>query len=92
MKSVYVVIVIGSGPNRLGAAIQLQVLGLHVLVVEALPRVGVGSRTKDLTLPGFSHDLCSAFYPMGISSPFPSQIPLEKFGLGLSGGGCRTSI
>jgi len=80
-KSEYDIVVIGSGPNGLAAAIQLQLKGLSVLLVEGRETIGGGMRTKELTLPGFHHDVCSAIHPMAASSPFFSQLPLGNFGL-----------
>ena len=63
-------IVIGSGPNGLAAAIVLAQAGLRVTVFEAEPTVGGGSRSAELTLPGFVHDLCSAVHATALASPF----------------------
>ena len=77
----YDTIVVGSGPNGLAAAIVLARAGLRVLVREAADRPGGGARTESLTLPGFSHDVCSAVHPLGIGSPFFRQLPLAEHGL-----------
>jgi phytoene dehydrogenase-like protein len=74
-------IVIGSGPNGLAAAIELARNDLDVLVLEADDEVGGGTRSAELTLPGFLHDVCSAVHPMGILSPFYRQLPLAEHGL-----------
>ena len=74
-------IVIGSGPNGLAAAIELARNGASVRVVEAADEIGGGTRSAELTLPGFVHDVCSAVHPMGILSPFYRQLPLDEFGL-----------
>ena len=58
-------VVVGSGPNGLAAAIALARAGVSVLVVEAADQVGGGTRSAELTLPGFLHDVCSAVHPMG---------------------------
>jgi len=52
-----------------------------VLVLEASQTVGGGTRSAELTLPGFVHDVCSAIHPMALGSPFFRQLPLEKYGL-----------
>jgi phytoene dehydrogenase-like protein len=74
-------IVVGSGPNGLAAAIALQEVGLSVLIVEAKGTIGGGLRSAELTLPGFTHDVCSAIHPMAAGSPFFRTLPLDKHGL-----------
>jgi phytoene dehydrogenase-like protein len=73
--------VIGSGPNGLAAAIVLAQAGIHVDLHEAQPTIGGGSRTMELTLPGFHHDFGSAVHPMAIGSPFFTTLPLDRYGL-----------
>ena len=80
-KGEYDAIVIGSGPNGLAAAIRMQQKGLDVLLIEGADTLGGGMRTKELTLPGFRHDVCSAIHPLAVSSPYLKTLPLEKFGL-----------
>lgn len=80
-KKDYDAVVVGSGPNGLAAAITLQQNGLSVLLLEAKDTIGGGLRTKELTLPGFKHDVCSAIHPMAAGSPFFQQLPLHQFGL-----------
>lgn len=64
------VVVVGSGPNGLAAAITAARAGLSVLLIEAADTTGGGLRTADLTLPGFRHDVCSAVHPAVATSPF----------------------
>jgi phytoene dehydrogenase-like protein len=75
------VIVVGSGPNGLAAAITMAREGWPVLVLEANEEHGGGMRTAELTLPGFHHDVCSAIHPLGVASPFLSELGLEARGL-----------
>jgi phytoene dehydrogenase-like protein len=74
-------VVIGSGPNGLAAAVELARNGASVLVLEAAATIGGGTRTAELTLPGFHHDVCSAAHPLGILSPYLSTLPLAEHGL-----------
>jgi phytoene dehydrogenase-like protein len=80
-KRDYDAIVVGSGPNGLAAAILLQQKGLSVLIIEGKDEIGGGLRSAELTLPGFTHDICSAIHPLAVASPFFQQLPLEKHGL-----------
>lgn len=73
--------VVGSGPNGLTAAILLQRAGFSTTVLEAQPNVGGAMRSEQLTLPGFTHDLGSAIYPMACSSPVLRSFELERYGL-----------
>ena len=66
----YDVIVVGSGPNGLAAAITIQHEGLSVLLLEAKSTIGGGLRSEELTLSGFTHDICSAIHPLAAGSPF----------------------
>jgi phytoene dehydrogenase-like protein len=77
----YDAVVIGSGPNGLSAAIELARNNRKVLVVEGADTIGGGTRTAELTLPGFYHDFCSAVHPMGVLSPYLKTLPLADFGL-----------
>jgi phytoene dehydrogenase-like protein len=74
-------VIIGSGPNGLAAAITIARAGRAVHVIEAADTVGGGARSAELTLPGFVHDVCSAIYPFGRTSPFFASADLERHGL-----------
>lgn len=81
MRSGLDAVVIGSGPNGLAAAVELARNGASVLVLEAREDVGGGTRTAELTLPGFAHDVCSGAHPLGLLSPYLSTLPLAEHGL-----------
>ena len=74
-------VVVGSGPNGLVAAIELAQAGWKVQVIEAAPTPGGGTRSAELTLPGFVHDVCSAVHPLAIASPAMRDLGLEPEGL-----------
>ena len=70
------VAVVGAGPNGLAAAVTLARAGLSVEVFEKNTWTGGGAATRELTLPGFRHDVASAVHPMAFASPF-----FQAFGL-----------
>ena len=74
-------VVIGSGPNGLAAAIVLAGAGRKVIVYEGADTIGGGCRSAELTLPGFTHDVCSAVHPFALASPLFRSLPLEQYGL-----------
>ncbi|HEX6938488.1 MAG TPA: NAD(P)/FAD-dependent oxidoreductase [Longimicrobiales bacterium] len=77
----YDAIVVGSGPNGLAAAIRLAEAGWSVLVREAADVPGGGTRSAALTLPGFTHDICSSVHPLALASPYFRSLPLQRYGL-----------
>ncbi len=73
--------VVGSGPNGLAAAITLARSGIDVRVIEGAETIGGGTRTAELTLPGFRHDVCSAIHPLAMASTFFAGVPLTEHGV-----------
>lgn len=74
-------VVVGAGHNGLVAANVLADAGWSVLVLEAEPEPGGAVRSAEITAPGFSSDLCSAFYPLGYASPVLRELGLDSYGL-----------
>jgi phytoene dehydrogenase-like protein len=74
-------VVIGAGHNGLVAANLLADAGWEVQVLEATAEAGGSVRTAELTLPGFHHDVFSAFYPLGAASPILRRLELGEYGL-----------
>ena len=74
-------VVVGAGPNGLVAANVLADAGWSVVVLEAQSEPGGAARTAELTLPGFHHDVFSAFYPLAVASPVLQSMGLEHHGL-----------
>ena len=57
--------------------------GKRVLVREAEETFGGGTRSAELTLPGFVHDVCSSIHPFLPGSPVLRELPLGDHGLDL---------
>jgi phytoene dehydrogenase-like protein len=74
-------VVVGSGPNGLAAALTLAAAGVQVTVLEAADRIGGGTRSAELTLPGLIHDECSGFHPLAVDTPFSRSFDLASHGL-----------
>ena len=74
-------VVVGAGPNGLAAALTLARAGRSVRLYEAGASVGGGTRTEELTLPGFRHDVCSTIVPLALASPFFRTIDWDALGV-----------
>jgi phytoene dehydrogenase-like protein len=74
-------VVIGAGPNGLVAANALADAGWDVLLLEANEEPGGAVRSAEVTQPGFSTDLFSAFYPLAAASRVIRDLDLESHGL-----------
>jgi phytoene dehydrogenase-like protein len=74
-------IVVGSGPNGLACAAWLARAGVRVTVLEARERIGGGTTTSELTLPGLLHDDCSAVHAMAVGAPSLNELGLQRHGL-----------
>jgi len=66
----YDAVVVGAGVNGLAAALHLAAKGWKVAVVERADIAGGAVRTKEITQPGFRHDLCAMNLGMFAGSPF----------------------
>jgi phytoene dehydrogenase-like protein len=74
-------IVVGAGPNGLACAATLAARGVTVTVIEAEARIGGGTRSSELTVPGLLHDECSAVHTMAVGAPSLTALGLERHGL-----------
>jgi phytoene dehydrogenase-like protein len=77
-------IVVGSGPNGLAAAITRAREGLAVRVYEAADTPGGGTRSAELTHPGFVHDVCATVVATALVSPFFEALDLRRLGIELA--------
>ncbi|MBF4579887.1 NAD(P)/FAD-dependent oxidoreductase [Frigoribacterium sp. VKM Ac-2530] len=78
MTAAFDAVVVGAGPNGLSAAVVLARAGLRVQLLERADTIGGGTRTAELTLPGFRHDICSAVHPMAMASGFFRRWGLQQ--------------
>src|SRR5262245_32290787 len=76
-------IVVGAGRHGLATAITLARAGRSVRLCEAATTVGGGTRTAELTLPGFRHDVCSTIVSLALASPFFLGLDLARHGVEL---------
>jgi phytoene dehydrogenase-like protein len=74
-------VIVGAGPNGLAAAVRLAESGRSVLVLEAADTIGGGTRSAELTMPGFVHDVCAAVHALGVQAPALSLETLGPHGL-----------
>lgn len=80
----YDIVVVGGGHNGLVVAAYLVKAGLEVCVIERQDKVGGGVITRELTLPGFKHDMASTMHGMISANPLIHRDELgliSKYGL-----------
>lgn len=85
--STYDAIVIGAGHNGLAAAVHLAAKGWKVAVIEQAAEAGGAVKTREVTLPGFRHDLFAMNLSLFAGSPFFAAYKDKLFanGLGIVG-------
>ena len=84
----YDAVIVGAGHNGLAAAVRLVQKGWRVAVVEEKDEPGGAVKTRELTLPGFRHDLAAMNLSMFAGSPFfqAHKEALTAHGLGFRAG------
>lgn len=74
------VIIVGGGHNGLTCGAYLARAGLRVAVFEDRDVLGGGTRTEELTVPGFRHNSCANFFIGFDASPVPRDLNLKSHG------------
>ena len=77
-------VVVGAGMNGLAAAIHLLSRGWSVAVIEQAAEPGGAVKTREVTLPGFRHDLCAMNLSLFAGSPFFAAYKEELTAQGLA--------
>lgn len=77
------VAIVGSGINALVCGALLAQAGVGVVVLEQAEVLGGAIRTAELTLPGFTHDVFSAWHPLFVASGAHAELgaALTRHGL-----------
>ena len=84
MSKEYDIVVVGSGHNALSAAAYMAAAGMSILVLEKNDWYGGGVVTREVTAPGFKHDLHSTGHIFIQANPLIMNDELglqSKFGL-----------
>ena len=77
-------VVVGAGMNGLAAAVHLLSRGWSVAVIEQAAEPGGAVKTREITLPGFRHDLCAMNLSLFAGSPFFAAYKEELTAQGLA--------
>ena len=80
----YDAVVIGAGVNGLAAALHLAAKGWKVAVVERADMPGGAVKTREITRPGFRHDLYAMNLGLFAGSPFFAAHKDRLFAQGLA--------
>ncbi len=76
----YDFIIVGGGVNGLTAASYLAKRGLSVILLERGWELGGCAITRELTLPGFKHDVMATSLNIFKAGPVKEDLELERFG------------
>ena len=83
LSRTYDVVVVGSGINGLACAALLSRAGRSVCVLERNDWFGGAIKTDEITLPGYKHDVFSAWHPLWVGGAVHPQLAddLARHGL-----------
>lgn len=90
--ALYDAIIIGAGHNGLAAAVHLSAKGWKVAVVEQASEAGGAVKTREVTLPGFKHDLFATNLSLFAGSPFFAAYKDKLFANGMGIVGARDTF
>jgi phytoene dehydrogenase-like protein len=79
----YDAVVVGSGINGLACGALLSRAGWSVCVLERNDWLGGAIKTDEITVPGFKHDVFSAWHPLWVGGPAHAELGAELAGHGL---------
>jgi phytoene dehydrogenase-like protein len=75
-------IIVGGGHNSLSCAMVLAHAGHKVLILEGAGEMGGAAKTREITLPGFKHDLYAANIGLFLGSPTFQEFKDKLFSQG----------
>ena len=76
-------VIVGSGINSLACAALLARAGWDVCVLEREAELGGAIKTAELTEPGYTHDVFSAWHPLWVGGPAHAELGEELAARGL---------
>ena len=76
-------VLIGGGHNSLVCAAYMAKAGKKVAVLEQSPVIGGGCSTREVTLPGFKHNMHSNYYVGLDRSPIIRDLSLDEYGFSM---------
>ena len=77
-------IILGAGHNSLSCAMVLSKAGYKVLILESNEDIGGAAKTREITLPGFKHDLYATNIGLFLGSPVFQEFQTELFNNGFA--------
>lgn len=83
MSPSYDCVLVGSGINSLACGALLAKAGWSVCVLERNDYLGGAVRTAEITVPGFHHDVFSAWHPLWVGGPAHAELGADLAARGL---------
>ena len=80
MASTFDFVIVGGGTNGLSAAAYLGKQGYSTIVLERQQYLGGGAITKEITLPGYKHDIFATSINIWKASSIQQDLELDEYG------------